>query len=314
MNTVRDIILQACSRVNLGSKTQPPAPNVFEAGLEDLHSVVNQYNKDDLLNFTQNSARMRNTQWIHIYDKVDSLKGENNLFFDSAEELNEHEITAQEYENQTWAMVTENPRAFYTIISISTPGGVQYQWIGHPVDKYDKRCADMAMYAQMEHVHLKNVFKVKALYFKPTDNPNADFYRLDYVNHSDFQRYGENTFTYTYTEKAQGEWLIELKPIPSRLKYDLSIDYNEGFDFDVDSDLYIPDNYVELLITTLAYKLSVRYPRLDEAQMARLERDVDTMIENVKTPKSDQKGLLRSDYWNPNRRMTAQELLAGTWF
>jgi hypothetical protein len=275
---------------------------------------VNQYNKDDLLNFTQNSARMRNTQWIHIYDKVDSLKGENNLFFDSAEDLNEHEITQEEYENDTWAMVTENPRAYYTIRSIHVGDTVEYSWVGHPVDKYNKRCADMSMYAQMEHVHLKNVFKIKSLYFKPTDNPNADFYRLDYVNHSDFQRYGENTFTYTYTEKAQGEWLIELKPIPSRLKYDLSIDYNEGFDFDVDSDLYIPDNYVELLITTLAYKLSVRYPRLDEAQMARLERDVGTMIENVKTPKSDQKGLLRSDYWNPNRRMTAQELLAGTWF
>lgn len=314
MNTVRDIILQACSRVNLGSKIQPPAPNVFEAGLEDLHSVVNQYNKDDLLNFTQNSARMRNTQWIHIYDKIDSLKGENNLFFDSAEELNDHEITQEEYENDTWAMVTENPRAYYTIRSIHVGDVVEYSWVGHQVDKYNKRCVDMAMYAEMEHVHLKNIFKIKALYFKPTDNPNADFYRLDYVNHSDFSRYGENTFTYTYTEKAQGEWLIELKPIPARLRYDLSIDYNEGFDFDVDSDLYIPDNYVELLITTLAYKLSVRYPRLDEAQMARLERDVGTMIENVKTPKSDQKGLLRSDYWNPNRRMTAQELLAGTWF
>jgi hypothetical protein len=314
MASVRDVILQACSRVNLGSKTQPPAPNVFEAGLEDLHSIVNKYNADDLLVFTQNSARMRNNQWIHIYDKVDSLKGENNLFFDSAEDLNEHEITQEEYENDTWAMVTENPIAYYTIRSIHVGDTVEYSWVGHPVDKYDKRCADMSMYAQMEHVHLNNLFKIKSLYFKPTDNPGSDFYRLDYVNHSDFNRYGENTFTYTYTEKAQGEWLIELKPIPSRLRYDLSIDYNEGFDFDVDSDLYIPDNYVELLITTLAYKLSVRYPRLDEAQMARLERDVGTMIDNVKTPKSDQKGLLRSDYWNQNRRMTAQELLAGTWF
>lgn len=83
----------------------------------------------------------------------------------------------------------------------------------------------------------------------------------------------------------------------------------------MDSDLYVPDNYTELLIVALAHKLALQYPRLDDAQMNRLENEVRVLVDNVRTPKSITRMVLRSDYDYVNRgNMTQTELMGGYWF
>lgn len=92
---------------------------------------------------------------------------------------------------------------------------------------------------------------------------------LNYIDPADFVRYGSNARVYTVTQKAESEWIIEIKPYPARMyNYKLKIHYNRGLQFDLDDELYIPDNYVELLIVALGHKFTLMYPRLDDQQIS----------------------------------------------
>lgn len=165
-------------------------------------------------------------------------------------------------------------------------------------------------YDNWQHVHIPNVAKINALYLQ-TDNELLHS-KIDYVAPADFDKYSQNSRVFTYTQKSEGEWIIQLKPMVAKLlNYDIKIHYNEGIKFDLDSDLFIPDNYIELLIVALAHKLALQYPRLDDAQMQRLENEVRVLVDNVRTPKAVDRIIERDDYFGYNSRMTQSQLLGG---
>ena len=93
------------------------------------------------------------------------------------------------------------------------------------------------------------------------------------------------------------------------------MNYNEAivFDEDINTEWFIPDNYVELLIVALAHKLALEFPRVDEAQMTRLQNEVSVLVDNVRTPKSVERNLLRKNYWEQHGRMNQSQLLSGEW-
>lgn len=314
MINVRDLIVEAAVRVNLAPQRNP-YPGVLENAYRLLQGIVSKYNANDLLTWTQNSIIVPKSNLIHIYDNSDYLKGEYNLYFDNALELNEHVITAEEYEHSTWAIVKEVPNVVYSIIRIAVPGGVQYQWQPHVQhEPYSQRYQEMKRYEAMTHVQVRDVAKINSIYVvNNTNEPYREHYKLDFVNHTDFDKFSNTSRTYTYTQKSEGEWLIELKPYIFTGMYRLKINYNEACRFDLNSDLYIPDNYVELLIVALAHKLALTYPRLDEAQMNRLQQEVQVLVDNVRTPKAEDRVLLRNDYWDNNYTMTQSQLMSGEW-
>ena len=61
----------------------------------------------------------------------------------------------------------------------------------------------------------------------------------------------------------------------------------------------------------LAHKLALQYPRLDDAQMQRLEKEVQVLVDNVRAPKAEDRVLNRNDYWEDYGTLTQQELLSG---
>ena len=73
------------------------------------------------------------------------------------------------------------------------------------------------------------------------------------------------------------------------------------------------DNYIELLIVATAHKLALMYPRLDEAQMNRLQTEVSVLVDNIKTPNAADRMIIREDYWRRQRRMSQYELMSGDW-
>ena len=93
------------------------------------------------------------------------------------------------------------------------------------------------------------------------------------------------------------------------------MNYNEAivFDDDINTEWFIPDNYIELLIVALAHKLALEFPRVDEAQMTRLQNEVSVLVDNVRTPKSVERNLLRKNYWEQQGRMNQSQLLSGEW-
>ena len=70
MITVKEIIVEAATRVNLAPQRNP-YPKVVENGYRLLKGIVHKYNYDNLLSWTQNSIIIPKAEFIHIYDNND---------------------------------------------------------------------------------------------------------------------------------------------------------------------------------------------------------------------------------------------------
>lgn len=313
--SVREIIKEACTRINLVPRKQAVPGDILENGYKLLKGVVDKYNKDNLLSWTQNSLILPNVSLIHIYDTTDAMKGEFNYYFNTVEEMSNYQFETEDID-KVWCIVKDVPNTYYTV-QVDTSNPITFVTIPHQVtEPYSQRYQEMLRYQSMYHVQIRDVAKINSIYvISPSNEEYREITKLDFVNHTDFDRFGPNTKTFTYTHKSQGEWLIEIKPLVSRQSqaYRLKFNYNEGFSFDLDSELYIPDNYIELLIVATAHKLALMYPRLDEAQMNRLQTEVSVLVDNIKTPNAVDRMIVREDYWRRQHRMTQQELMNGSW-
>lgn len=309
---VREIIKEAVTRVNLVPRRQAIPGDILENAYRLLKGVVNKYNYDNLLNFTQNSIIVKNAEFTHLWDETDIVKGENNLYFDTVEQLEAYEPDEEDYENETWAMVKGHDDYVYIVYS---PAVNVYAWRAQYIYQETPRIQQMRFYNKMNHVQVRDVSKINSLYLvTPKNTEYAEHYELKFVPAYKFDNYYNDANVYTLIQKSEGEWLIQLKPNVARQNYRLKINYNESLDFDLDDDLFIPDNYVELLIVALAHKLALEYPRLDEAQMQRLQLEVQTLVDNVRTPKAVTRMILREpyDFYNGGR-LTQNELISGGW-
>ena len=68
MISVRELIKESCTRVGLVPRRQAVPGDIVENAYKLLKGVVNKYNRDNLLSFTQNSIILENKSLIHIYD------------------------------------------------------------------------------------------------------------------------------------------------------------------------------------------------------------------------------------------------------
>jgi len=308
---VKEIITEAAVRVNLAPQRNP-YPTVVENGFRLLKGIINKYNSDNLLNWTQNSVIIPKSNLIHIYDNTDYLKGKYNLYFDTEDELNAYSLTEEDYNHNVWAIVKDKPNVYYTV---TQSGGFLWQY-HNATEPYSQRYQEMKRYEAMTHVQVRDVAKINSIYvISNNGQPYKEYYNLNFVNHTDFDKFTNTSRVFTYTQKSEGEWLIELKPLFFTGDYRLKLNYNEAiiFDEDINTEWFIPDNYVELLIVALAHKLALEFPRIDESQMARLEKEVTVLVDNVRTPKSVERNLLRKNYWEQYGRMTQSQLLSGEW-
>ncbi|MGF2565434.1 hypothetical protein ACQUWZ_26520, partial [Ralstonia pseudosolanacearum] len=83
MNNVRDIIEEACCRVNITPRRQAVLGDIMENAYRLLKGIVAKYNSDNLLAWTQNNIILQNHELIHIFDESDVLKGEFNMYFNT---------------------------------------------------------------------------------------------------------------------------------------------------------------------------------------------------------------------------------------
>lgn len=308
---VRTIITEACTRCNLVPRRQAVPGDIMENAYRLLKGIIAKYNYDNLLVWTQKSVIVPKSTLIHLYDETDILKGENNLYFDTVAEMNSYVFDLNEIDN-LWCIVKEVPNTYYTV-QVETSNPLTFATIPHEVPAVvPQRYQEMLEYQNMLHFQVRDVAKINSIYvISNTNEPYKEYYKLDFINHTDFDRYSRNSRVYTYTQKSEGEWLLNVKPLYYPDNHRLKITYNESMQFDIDSDLFIPENYIELLIVALAHKLALMYPRLDEAQMTRLENEVRVLVDNVRTPKAEDRVLLRNNYWDSPHTMTQAELLAG---
>lgn len=311
---IKELIKEAS--VRFGMPRRQALTGDFEQNAYNLlKGIVTKYNNDNLLSWTQNSIIVPMNKLIHLYDEVDTLKGDNNLYFANADELNAYVLSEDDYNNDVWAILADHPNVIYHVMPVGTPEGTVYTWYGVPTkEPYPQRYQQILLYQQMIHSLVRDVAKINSIYIiSNTNTPYKEHYELEFVPHTEFDKYSNSSRIFTYTPKAEGEWLIQIKPNICNSYHRLKINYNESIEFKegINTDLYIPDNYIELLIVALAHKLSIMYPRLDEAQMNRLEREVQVLVDNVRTPRSADRILTRDDYFYGDYTMNQYDLMSG---
>lgn len=308
---IRTIITEACTRINLVPRRQAVPGDIVENAFRLLKGIVAKYNYDNLLAWTQKSVIVPKSPIIHIYDETDVIKGDNNLYFDTVAEMNSHVFDLNEID-KLWCIVKEVPNTYYTV-QVETANPLTFVTIPHEVQEpYPQRYQEMLAYQDMLHFQVRDVAKINSIYVvSETGQPYKEFYNLDFVNHTDYDRFMNSSRVFTYTQKSEGEWVVEIKPYIYLNNNRLKITYNESIEFDIDSELFVPDNYIELLIVALAHKLALMYPRLDESQMNRLQQEVQVLVDNVRTPKAEDRILLRNNYWDDYGCMTQYDLLTG---
>ena len=162
---VRTIITEALSRANIVPRRQPAPGDLVMTAFKLLQGIVSQYNKDNYLSFTQASLDLPSKRYIHIYGDVETLGGENNMYFDDADQLSAYELTEEDAERNVWAMINDDHHlnVIYNVIRIGTPSGPIYQWQPHVQDGYNPRYQEMKRYCECYHVQVPNVSKLNSI-------------------------------------------------------------------------------------------------------------------------------------------------------
>lgn len=286
---VRSIITEALSRSNVVPRRQPAPGDLMLSAYNLLQGIVGKFNNDNFLAFTQMGLSLPSKQLIHIYGKDNTMLGDYNYVFNDMSEMTSYVPSVEEKQNDAWAVVRTNPQQVYGVVE--TMGA--YHWEPIEVDGFDPRYQQILQYVKAYHVHVDGVSKLNTLYVDRAQP--YGMLKLNFVPHADFDSYANSDLLWTFKELAQGEWIIRTKPYLASSATKFKLDYNRAVEFDLDTDLRIPDAYVELLTVALTYKLAVAYPRMDDAQVERLKTELGDMINNVKVPKADTKQVLRDD-------------------
>lgn len=150
-------------------------------------------------------------------------------------------------------------------------------------------------------IEAPNIQKVNKVYWRSKEPQDVGSYvELLFANPDDFDAYptGSGVYTWQPINDLQVAFQTKLLADP---RIELKIYYNKKWDFDLNSELRIPDQYAELFITALTHKLALTFPRLSTEQVTLLKNDLDAMIKNVKTSTRAVKYLSRKPTYGLNR-------------
>lgn len=97
----------------------------------------------------------------------------------------------------------------------------------------------------------------------------------------DSPSYGANIFSWQPISDTKVKFYIRL--VLLNLRKPIKIFYNRKWEFNLDSELRVPAQYVELFNCALTHKLAVTYPRLSTDQTTILKTELSEMEQNVMT-------------------------------
>lgn len=143
--------------------------------------------------------------------------------------------------------------------------------------------------------------KVNKVYWRSKESQGVGSYvELSYADPDDFDAYPTGSGVYTCQPINDLQVSFKTKLLPDT-RIELKIYYNKKWDFALDDELRIPEQYAELFITALTHKLALTFPRLSTEQVTLLKNDLDDMIKNVKTSTRAVKYLSRKPSYGLNR-------------
>lgn len=126
--------------------------------------------------------------------------------------------------------------------------------------------------------------KVNKVYWKPVGDERkyGSYVEMQYAAPSDFDMYPVGSSVYTFQSINDLQGILKVKVVPNT-NMKLKLSYNRKWNMTLDTELRIPEQYVELFITALTHKLAMSFPRLNTEQVKLLKDELTEIENNVKT-------------------------------
>ena len=130
-------------------------------------------------------------------------------------------------------------------------------------------------------VEARGIQRVNKVYWRSKDPTNVNTYiELSYANPNDFDAYPYGSIVYTYQPINDLQGILKTK-LCTDPNLELKITYNRKWEIGLDSELRIPEQYVELFITALTHALALAFPRLSTEQVTLLKEQLKEMESNI---------------------------------
>lgn len=144
-------------------------------------------------------------------------------------------------------------------------------------------------------VEVDNLQEVMRCYVRPKNSNNEEWMELRFVAYEDFYAYSSSNYVYSILPTGEGEVKLFLKKPFYNGNYEVKLMYNVFFDFNSDTEINIPRQYISLFTAGLVYDLACKYPRLSDSTVALLEKKLLNLEENVRRSSSVNKFITRTN-------------------
>lgn len=258
--TIRDIIVNACDAARLVNRNQPVPGNIFVSAYTMLQRRLDGYSNTHLLSFTQKEITIPIEKHSISFGKfTPKPEYEGNVFI--VDDIAFADPTKYIVGNFVFDRST---RKMYTVNS---------------VPEFIYMSDGKNIFTVYPDVEVNDLHEIIECYVNNT-NLEDRWIDLSYVSFSDFYNRDFGNGVYTVNIISDDEQIVKLKePLTfQRMK----LIYTAPFDFDADSELNIPRQYIALFTAALTYDLATAYPRLGDSTVAMLKQRLDELEENVR--------------------------------
>ena len=287
--TIRDIIVNSCDAARLVNRNQPVPGNIFISAYTMLQRRLDSYSNTHFLSFLQKEAEAEPKNDV-VFGKYVVKEDFNVVYIDQPIQ----NYDANDYDLETFLFNKAEHHGWKVISPMLD--------VKTFIDTGDTR----NIFEVYPDVELNDLHEITRCYVKYNDLEDR-WTELDYVSFEDFydRAYGNNV--YTVNIKSDDEQLLKVKNPVNFQK--IKIIYTAPFEYDMDSELNIPRQYIALFTAGLTYDLAMAYPRLGDSTVAMLKSRLDELEENVRRSSSVNKFIGRDRDWNLG--MTKNEFLGG---
>lgn len=253
--TIRDIIANALAESRLVKRNQPAPTDLFVSAYQLLQDRLSEYSNTNLLSFIRKEvdvtfdSEARSLIIGEFIPKDDYV-----IKFDTHEPVDSGiagEMVFDKIERKL------------------------YQWQGGWVE-LEQPQDYFIVYPDIEVDNLQTVVRC----YRMSDNQIIE--EMNFLAYEDFYRHTLTLNVYSVLPIAEDAVQLMVKPGVKKVK----IIYNEKFDFDENSTLHIPNQFVALFTAGLVYDLARQYPRLSDNTVQLLKQRLDKLEENVRTSSS----------------------------
>ena len=273
--SIREIIVNACDEARLVNRNQPIPGNIFESAYRLFEKRLNQYSNTNFLSFTRKETNF--------------IPGKNLVT------LGEYRYK-EEYENQVILCDYEESLPDISqfglgqkVFAKDTKRGFIVGPSGNEKVYLPEYQAKTLWFEQVPDFEVENLQEVVRCYCKYLGTSQWD--ELSFVSYEDFYRFKDRSSIYSI--KPVSDSLVELYVPVGYEKYEYKVIYNEFFEFDIDTELKIPAQFISLFTAGLVYDLALQFPRLSDTTVNLLKQRLDELEENVRRSSAVNKFLAR---------------------